>query len=70
MFSGGGLSMGKVIGQSSRDAGEPATQRYTIKHLVATILHAMLDVGQLRIAREVPTDVARVALEEPIPGLL
>jgi len=60
MLSGGGLNMGQVIGQSTKDAGEPATDPITIKNLVATIMNTLFDVGELRIQRGVPSEVARV----------
>ena len=70
LLSGGGLEMGRVIGQSTRNAGEPLTEPVTIKNLIATIMHTLLDVGELRIQRGVPTDLARLITEgEPIPGL-
>src|SRR5690606_22273014 len=34
MFTGGGLQMGKVIGQSTRDAGEPLTEPMRIPNLI------------------------------------
>jgi hypothetical protein len=68
---GGGLKMGQVIGRSSANAGEPASEPVTVKHLVATIMHFLLDVGEVRVARGVPDDVLRVVTGgEPIPGLL
>lgn len=71
LLSGGGLAKGKVIGQSARDAGEPLTEPMTIRHLVSTVMHTLFDVGELRITRGVPTDLARTITEgEPIPGLL
>jgi uncharacterized protein (DUF1501 family) len=70
LLSGGGLNMGQVIGQSTRDAGEPHTEPLGIEHLLATIMHTLIDVGELRIRRSVPTDVAR-AITGPsvIPGV-
>jgi hypothetical protein len=69
LLAGGGLKMGQVIGQSNRIGGEPATQPVTIKHLIATILHTMFDVGKLRVQRSLPRDLARMTEWEPIPGL-
>jgi hypothetical protein len=70
LLSGGGLSMGKVIGQSTRNVGEPLTEPTTIKHLLATIMHTLFDVGDLRVRQGVPTDLARAILEsDTIPGL-
>ncbi len=71
MLAGGGLNMGQVIGQSTRDAGEPLSQPLKIDHLLSTVMHTMFDVGELRLARSVPADVVRIASQsEPIPGLL
>lgn len=71
LLSGGGLQMGQVIGQSDRNAAAPQTTPVRIPHLIGTILHTLFDVGQLRIARGVPTPIAnRLSGYEPIPGLL
>jgi hypothetical protein len=71
LFSGGGLRMGQVIGRSSRDGGTPASQPLTRRHLIATVMHTLLDPGQVRVRRDVPGDVARVITEdEPILALL
>jgi hypothetical protein len=70
LFFGGGLRMGQVIGQSTRDGGRPASEPLTRRHLVATIMHTLLDPGQVRLRRDVPADVARVIAEgEPIQAL-
>jgi len=70
LLAGGGLKMGQVIGQSDRDAGRPASEPVTSRHLIATILHALIDTGQLRVERGVPGDVSRVILgHDPIAGL-
>jgi len=69
-FAGGGLKMGQVIGQSDRLAAQPATERYTPKHLLATIMNTLLDLGEVRV-RSGLGKVASVLTEgEPIPGLL
>jgi uncharacterized protein (DUF1501 family) len=71
LLAGGGLKMGQVIGQSTRDGGEPLSEAYQIKHLVATIMHTLLDVGELRVTQGVPNDVSRLITEtSPIAGLL
>jgi hypothetical protein len=70
LLAGGGLAMGKVIGQSTRDAGEPLTEPMTIKNLVATVMHTLFDIGELRVLRGLPTDLARTLTEgDPIGGL-
>ncbi len=71
LLSGGGLQMGRVIGQSTRDAGEPLTEPFGIRNLIATMMHTLFDVGQLRLERGLPTNLARTLTEgEPIRELL
>lgn len=71
LLYGGGLPKGQVIGQSTRDGGEPLSDRVTIKNLLGTILHTLLNTSEVRIARGVPSDVNRLLTEaEPIAGLL
>jgi uncharacterized protein (DUF1501 family) len=71
LLAGGGLKMGQVVGQSSRDAGEPATQPITIPNLIATILHTLFDVAELRVAPGVPREIAAVMTGyDPIQALL
>ncbi len=67
MLYGGGISGGQVIGQSTRDGGEPAANPLTTKNLISTILHTVFDVGQLRLAPAL-APIARLAEAEPIPG--
>ncbi len=69
MLAGGGLPMGQVIGHSTRDAGEPATDPVEIPHLVSTVLHTLFDVGELHVTRGVPDEILRAAAVSPIPGL-
>jgi hypothetical protein len=70
LLYGGGLRMGQVIGQSSRDGGRPASQPYTIRHITSTIMHTLFDVGKVRLLRGVPDDVSRFITEgEPIREL-
>jgi hypothetical protein len=69
LLAGGGLKMGQVIGRSNRDGGEPASEPVTIKHLIATIMHSMFDIGKLRIERSLPRELARMTEWQPIAGL-
>jgi len=70
MLAGGGLNMGQVIGQSTKDAGQPQTEPITIDNLIATIMHTLFDVGQLRLKRGLPTDILQlINRHDPIPGL-
>jgi uncharacterized protein (DUF1501 family) len=71
LLAGGGLRMGQVIGASTRDGGEPASEPVTPKDLVATVLHTLFDVGELRVERSLPSEVGRlIDAGKPIPGLL
>ena len=71
LLSGGGLNMGQVVGQSTRNVGEPLTEPIRINRLLATIMHTLFEVGELRITQSVPSDIRRTADNwDPIPGLL
>lgn len=71
LLYGGGLKMGQVVGQSTSDAGEPATQPYTIENLISTIMHALVDVGEIRLLRDLPNDLMRVVTgRDPIRELV
>ncbi|HEX2751484.1 MAG TPA: DUF1501 domain-containing protein [Verrucomicrobiales bacterium] len=71
LLYGGGLKMGQVIGQSSRDGGEPAAQPVTMKDLLATIMHCLMDVGQVRLMPGAPQRVIEaITRGEPIRGLV
>jgi hypothetical protein len=63
--------MSRVIGPSSRDVGEPQSDAVRIPNLLATILHTLFDVGELRLVPGVPREIAQTMTAwEPIPGLL
>jgi hypothetical protein len=71
MLYGGGLKMGQVIGQSTRDGGSPATEPVRIRNLIATIMHTLLDVGEVRLISGISGEVSRVITDgEPIPQLV
>ena len=40
-----------MIGQSTKDGGEPIGDNLTPRHLVSTLLHTAFDVGRLRSGR-------------------
>jgi hypothetical protein len=68
---GGGLATGQVIGQSDRRAAYPAGNAYTPQHLLATVMHTLFDLGELRITRGLPTDlVQRIVGVPPIAELI
>lgn len=70
LLSGGGLRMGQVVGQSTRDVSQPLSEPIRIPNLVATILDTLMDVGQVRLIPGLPADVIKAASDaDPIPGL-
>ena len=71
MLYGGGLRMGQVIGQSTRNGGEPASEPVTIPDLIATIMHTVLDIGEVRVMDGLPRNlVEAITRGEPIKGLI
>jgi hypothetical protein len=69
-FAGGGLKMGQVIGQSNRTASAPAADPVSTPHLMATLLHYLFDVPQLRLKSGVPRDLMQhLERDEPIAQL-
>lgn len=71
LIYGGGLKMGRVVGQSSRDGGEPASDPVTMKDLVATIMHSLLDISAVRLMPDVPQRVVEAMTRgEPIRDLI
>ena len=69
-FAGGGLKMGQVIGTSSRKADVPSSNPITPQHLMATLMHTLFDVGQLRVQRGIPSSLLNdINRGEPIEEL-
>lgn len=66
LLYGGGIQGGQVIGQSTKDGGQPATNNLTPKHLISTILRSMIDIGELRIVGDAP-QVVELGQHDPIP---
>jgi len=48
------------VGSSTKDGGEPASDRVTIPNLYATIMETILDVGTLRSTPGIPEEVSKV----------
>ncbi len=71
MLYGGGLPQGRVIGQSTRDAAEPLSDAVGIPNLISTIMHCLIDVGQLRIQTNVSREIMSIVDQaSPIRGLI
>jgi len=67
---GGGLGRGNVIGRSSRDGGEPASDPVFIPDLVGTIMRSLLDLSEVRLIDSLPKSLqSTLAQGRIIPGL-
>lgn len=67
---GGGTLRGQVIGRSSKDASEPADIPVGNKELIATILDRTVDVSQMRLLENLPSEISQVMTSwKPIPGI-
>jgi hypothetical protein len=69
LLAGGGLPGGAVIGRSSANGGDPASDPVRIPNLIGTIMHTLFDVGKLRVTRGVSRELLQMADYEPIRGL-
>jgi Protein of unknown function (DUF1501) len=70
VLAGGGLPMGQVIGRSTANGGEPATDPVRMRHLIGTIMHTLFDVAELRLRPDATGAVAKLITEsEPIKQL-
>jgi len=71
LLYGGGLQMGKVIGASARDGGAPADNPVTMQNLLATVMHTLLDLGEVRVMDGLPKSLLDTLTgSEPIKGLV
>ena len=61
LLAGGGLKMGQVVGESDRQGGAPAGEKYTPENLLATVMRTLFDVGAVRATRGVPGAVVDAA---------
>jgi hypothetical protein len=70
-FIGGGIGKGQIIGQSARRNDVPTTEPISTSQLFGTVMHTLLDLPTLRLARGVPRDLlALLERSAPIPGLV
>ena len=71
VFAGGGLPMGRVIGQSDKNATKAATRPYRPENMLATIMNVLFDIGELRLVQGIPGDVQKVLTDgKPIAELV
>jgi hypothetical protein len=68
---GGGLKVGQVVGKSDRNNAAPVGDPVTTGNLLATVMHALFDVGTLRVTRGLPTGLVKlIESNKPIDGVL
>ena len=70
LLHGGGLRMGQVIGKSDARAERPATRPYDPKNLLATVMHVLFDVPQLRLRTDLPREFSEIVSYDPIAELV
>lgn len=71
LIYGGGLRMGQVIGRSTANGGDPASDPIRIPNLIATIMQTLFDVGQVRLLPGIGNDTIRVVTQgTPIEPLM
>jgi hypothetical protein len=59
-----------TTGRSTRDGGEPSSDAVNSDHLVSSIMHTLFDIGELRLAQGLPTELLRfVTSGTPLPSL-
>ena len=71
LFFGGGLKMGQVIGKSDSHATKAVTTPYRPEHMMATIMHSVFDLGQVRLIQSLPSELRNAMTEtNPISELI
>ena len=70
LLYGGGLAAGRVVGRSTRDGGQPASDPVTIPDLVSLLLGALVDPAEVRLIDGLPRALHDVlGRGRPIAGL-
>jgi len=70
LLYGGGLGAGRVVGRSSRDGGQPASDPVSIADLVSLVLNALVDPAEVRLIDGLPRTLHDVLGHgRPIAGL-
>lgn len=69
-FAGGGVCQGQIIGQSTRGNDSPASEPYNASHLLATVMHYMLDISEARLVPGIPRELlTQLESHAPLLGL-
>jgi len=69
LLYGGGAARGKVIGQSTKDGGEAASDNVGAANLISTIMHTTFDMGLVRL-KPALSSISKLGEPNPIPGAL
>lgn len=69
-FAGGPFKLGQTIGRSGPKADVPTSTPISLDQLLATVAHALFDVGRLRLQSGIPREITRtLESAEPIREL-
>ena len=69
-FAGGGLKTGQVIGRADRTGSRPASQPISSSQVMATVMHSLFDIGQLRVQADLPKELEQIVVnQQPIAEL-
>lgn len=67
-FAGGGIQGGQVYGQSAKQNDVPDSDPVGVENFMATIMHTLFDIGQLRLESGVPRQLLEpITSHKPIP---
>ncbi len=70
-LAGGGIGGGQINGQATRNNAVPHSDPVGVENLMATIMHVLFDVGQLRLVRGLPRQLlAPIEKHAPIAAML
>ena len=57
------------VNERPSNGGEPATEPFGNENLLATVMHTLLDIGQVRLMTGLPQDLLRaLTTPQPIAG--
>jgi hypothetical protein len=63
--------MGQVIGKSDKIGGAPASTPVSSSNVLATVMHSLFDIGELRVQAGVSKEVERIITAgQPINQLM
>jgi hypothetical protein len=60
LLYGGGLKTGRVIGNSAHDGSTPASDPVMLRNLIATVMHTLFNIGEVRLLPGLSGEVSRV----------